>query len=621
MGQQLGICCNSDTNSISSVKDQKFGRKDFIGIKTHLINNDYFFERQLGIGSYGVVHLGVNKKSKREVAIKKIQIDLRDLELIKMIYNEINVLVRCDHPNIVKIYDVYKAPENTYIVQEYIPHCKPITNLFQKEEEFNEMNRLLVIEKLLQTLNYLHQNDIVHRDIKTENVVYSQKKYISELNDSISNRSKVAQNYQTKDKYETSNYYTNQTFINFDRLDLKLIDFGFANINRKNKRELNEFLGTPYYMAPEIINGVKYGQEVDIWSLGIMAFYLIEFDFPFKGYNKTELFQNVKMNNMNFNSKVWIKVSAQCKDFIKQCLTQEQYKRPTAAQLLKHPWMQRHNIHLAYPVIDVLQKSIVSEHESTQLFSGKSLNEILINYFKSQPMGRGQIYDLRQMCTNIDQNRDGILNQDEIKILMNSQLGKQEYKTFLKIFTKLKGLKDNQFNYLEMFEYVISTPHSNSSQILFPDEVQPKNQKFDPSNPYDYQTWNGLTLEEENNDTNSSTQQANERQQLEIIPRLPNLAGHRSAPFQQDSFGFGNRYPNTARPDFDSNQINNDIEQDNEVILDSNNIFEQYRDRFAIWDCERRNYVFTPQKISPKTFSCRPHIRPANVQPKGNMIH
>lgn len=58
-------------------------------------------------------------------------------------------------------------------------------------------------------------------------------------------------------------------------------------------------------MAPEIINGVVYGQEVDIWSLGVLTYFLIEFDFPFKGNNKNELFHNVRRNNMNFNHKIW----------------------------------------------------------------------------------------------------------------------------------------------------------------------------------------------------------------------------------------------------------------------------------------------------------------------------
>lgn len=95
----------------------------------------------------------------------------------------------------------------------------------------------------------MHQNKLVHRDLKTENVVYAPSKYGSD----------------------------------FDSLELKLIDFGFANASVGNS--LNDFVGTPYFIAPEIINREKYGSGVDIWSLGVMAYLLIDGDYPFEAQN------------------------------------------------------------------------------------------------------------------------------------------------------------------------------------------------------------------------------------------------------------------------------------------------------------------------------------------------
>lgn len=135
----------------------------------------------------------------------------------------------------------------------------------------------------MHALAYLHSNNIVHRDLKAENVVFSRKKYVNELNESLRS---------TSTQVNTVSAHS-QEDLNFNNIDIKLIDFGFANINKKGKRELNEFLGTPYYMAPEIINSLPYGQEVDIWSLGVLIYYIIEFNFPFKGNNKRELFANV----------------------------------------------------------------------------------------------------------------------------------------------------------------------------------------------------------------------------------------------------------------------------------------------------------------------------------------
>jgi len=113
--------------------------------------------------------------------------------------------------------------------------------LFRGEKSFNELHRIIAIEQILEALQYIHSIEIVHRDLKAENVVYSSEG-------------------------------GNEDFTN---LKLKLIDFGFAHVNKQSARELKDFIGTPYYMAPEIIAQRNYGSEVDIWSLGILTYLII----------------------------------------------------------------------------------------------------------------------------------------------------------------------------------------------------------------------------------------------------------------------------------------------------------------------------------------------------------
>jgi serine/threonine protein kinase len=146
-----------------------------------------------------------------------------------------------------------------------------MTQLFIKEKNFNEMHRVIVIEQILDALHYLHSNDIVHRDLKIENVVYA-----SDSKDS-----------------------------DFSRISLKLIDFGFAALSKLNQKQLRDFIGTPYYMAPEIVSNSYYGSEVDIWSLGVLTFYLIEGAFPFLGKARPQLFEVIKRGRVNFFSRNW----------------------------------------------------------------------------------------------------------------------------------------------------------------------------------------------------------------------------------------------------------------------------------------------------------------------------
>ena len=155
-----------------------------------------------------------------------------------LVFSVINISLQ-DHPNIIRIFDTYKDAKCTYIVEEYIAKCATLTKLFENEKCFVEGNRALVVEQILKALNYLHQNNLCHRDLKPDNVIF-----------------------------------TNKPPIDFKKLDIKLIDFGFAKATLA-KDDLTDFVGTPFYIAPEIINKKKYGSKCDIWSLGVMTYLLL----------------------------------------------------------------------------------------------------------------------------------------------------------------------------------------------------------------------------------------------------------------------------------------------------------------------------------------------------------
>lgn len=111
---------------------------------------------------------------------------------------------------------------------------------------------------MLRALNYMHLNHLVHRDIKADNVVYSSSP-------------------------ENENTAKNGGPIDISKLEVKLIDFGFSRISVFGESKLRDFVGTPYYIAPEIINNKPYGFKCDIWSLGVLVYQLISGSFPFTG--------------------------------------------------------------------------------------------------------------------------------------------------------------------------------------------------------------------------------------------------------------------------------------------------------------------------------------------------
>lgn len=153
-----------------------------------------------------------------------------------------------------------------------------------------------------------------------------------------------------------------------ERLDIKMTDFGFACFFNPQEG-LSDVLGSPLYMAPEIILEKKYDQRVDIWSLGVIAYILLSGRPPFKGRSKQDIFKSILDDPLDFkNSSVWQKVSLEAREFIKLALEKDFLKRPSAAFLLEHDWLRKQ-----------IKEKLV--HSSTSLDVGSNLREFSVRVY------------------------------------------------------------------------------------------------------------------------------------------------------------------------------------------------------------------------------------------------
>ena len=264
------------------------------------IRKIYKFRDNLGGGHFGKVRLGYrrNEKPPPFYAIKSIsKRNLTDKDLEDLI-KEVDIISCLDHPNIIKFYETYHDKFYFHIVME-LCKGKEVFDRIVEDGRIKEKKVCMVIMKVLHAISYCHSRGVTHRDLKPENILF-------ETLDSES--------------------------------EIKLIDFG---LSRKvfNDEKMHTILGTPYYVAPEVLQG-EYDEKCDIWSIGALTYIMLCGDPPFKGNSNHEIFNKILREDVKFSSKKWEKISDDAKNFVKNCLIKIPDKRPNAIQCLNDLWFK-----------------------------------------------------------------------------------------------------------------------------------------------------------------------------------------------------------------------------------------------------------------------------------------
>lgn len=255
-------------------------------------------------GSFATVKSAVSKADNTRWAVKcidKASLSAEDEEALRV---EVEVLQVVEHPNIVKLKEVFDCQKTFYMVMEEMSGGELFDRIVEKEK-YSEKEASCVVQKLAGALLYCHAKGIAHRDLKPENLLYQSTEPDAEI---------------------------------------KIADFGLAKLV-KGDSLMQTACGTPGYVAPEILEGRPYGAEVDLWSLGVIAYILLCGFPPFYDENNAALFASIKSGVFDFPSPYWDCVSASAKDLISRLLVVDPKKRLTAANVLEHPWISEiHNV-------------------------------------------------------------------------------------------------------------------------------------------------------------------------------------------------------------------------------------------------------------------------------------
>ena len=383
------------------------------------IRKNYEFISILGMGSYGKVRLYRDKNYKDLLfAIKTLKKEGISQYQFKLLKSEVQILSNLDHPNIVKYFGAFEDNYYVHIVMEYLKgyDLYKIISL-KKYNDFDEKDMCEIIQQLLKALSFIHSQNIIHRDIKPENILFANKR-----------------DYST----------------------LKLIDFGLATMSNKDTKTV----GTPFYMAPETIDGHSNARS-DIWSIGVIIYLMLTGKYAFQAEKTENLYKKIKTEEIDIKPLIESQCSEEAKDFISKCLKKDYNERMTTSECLEHPWitkfcLKKNSNLLNNDTVDTLLD-----------FANKTALQKEIYYFIAKISSEDDINKLKQFFNQLDVDSSGTLTLEEVEKAFKEIDIDMTEEELQQIWEGLDFHKDGQVNYSEFLAAMVSSYNFQKEEKLW----------------------------------------------------------------------------------------------------------------------------------------------------------
>ena len=348
----------------------KFGKEFFVGQSASPLLEHYDIIKPLGKGGYAKVYEVQHKKTKEIRACKHLsKANIPDYDKFK---REIQILIKTDHPNIIKLYEVFESKRSLYLVMELCRGGELFDRVIEHMETgemYTEKDAAKMFIQIMSSIDYCHKNGIVHRDLKPENLLYLNKG--EEKNNPI-----------------------------------KIIDFGLSQYITSEEK-LKSKVGTAYYVAPEILQG-KYSEKCDVWSAGVILYILLSGDPPFNGQNDSEIYSQVAKMEYHFGKK-WDSMSSEVKDLITHMLAPEE-ERYTAAEVISHPWVKKMTSHTKESM-----KKLPFDIQGFKAYRDNNAFKKMIIVYIASRLNQNEVKDLEKTFDFFDKNKDGQITLNEFE--------------------------------------------------------------------------------------------------------------------------------------------------------------------------------------------------------------
>ncbi|KAL6563759.1 Calcium-dependent protein kinase 8 [Orobanche gracilis] len=368
----------------------------------HEINKNYELGREVGRGEFGVTYMCTDMGTGEKYACKSIsKKKLRTAIDIEDVRREVEIMKDMPkHPNIVTLKDTYEDDSAVHIVMELCEGGELFDRIVARGH-YTERAAAFVMKTIMEVVQMCHRNGVMHRDLKPENFLFANMK-------------------------ETS--------------PLKAIDFGLSVFFKPGER-FNEIVGSPYYMAPEVLKR-NYGPEIDIWSAGVILYILLCGVPPFWAETEQGVAQAIIRSVIDFKRDPWPNVSDNAKDLVKKMLHPDPSRRLTAQQVLEHPWLQ--NVKKAPNVsLGETVKARLKQFSVMNKLKKRALRVVAEHLSVEEVAGIKEAFDM------MDTGKKGKINFEEFKIGLH-KLGHQIADTDIQILMEAADVDgDGTLNYAE----------------------------------------------------------------------------------------------------------------------------------------------------------------------------
>ena len=382
---------------------------------------DYNIIQTLKKGSYSNIILVENKISKMRSIMKTIKkTKYFTNEEDKLLNNDLKILSILDHPNIIKVFAFYSNPSSYSYITEFCQEGDLSEQLLNKGV-YNEIQTAYIMHQIFSAVNYCHKNKIINRGLALENIL------VSEIRDNMPT--------------------------------VKIGYFGTSILADKNAIEI-ENKNESFYLPPEAIGYKnKYSEKSDIWSCGVIMYFLLSARPPFIGKDEEEKNNNILKEKFDLEKPPFDIISQECKDLLKLLLKSNPDERPSAADVLKNPWFIKKSSKLLFTHISrekIIRKILnnIKTYKNVSIFQKYALNYLIHNF--------PQLNDVKnsaKLFYQIDLDSDGKISKDELFNGLSEQLeNKISKEEFDEIY---KNIDLNNSGFIDYEEFVVASVTKN----------------------------------------------------------------------------------------------------------------------------------------------------------------